>query len=74
MLANCPKRKQQTAYVITGEKKDPCGLCRHGLQKQVMNHSVSLNEVTLSAHSIIFSSPNVIVQTVEKVKFNALLK
>ena len=42
MLANRPKRKQQTANVVA-EKKDPCGLCRHGLQKQVMKHGVSLN-------------------------------
>ena len=33
---------------------------------------VALNEVTLCTHSLIFSSLNIIVQTVEKVKFNAL--
>ena len=61
-------------YVIAEKKEDPCGLCRHGLQNQIMKHGVSLNEFTLSAHSIIFSSLNIIIRTVEKVKFNALHK
>jgi len=85
MLANGPKGKQQTPCVIVSKKKDPCELCRHELQKQVMKHSVSLctfwctdgyiiNDVTLSVHSIIFSSLNIIIRTVEKVKFNALLQ
>ena len=33
---------------------------------------VAFNEVTLLAYSLIFSLLNIIVRTVEKVKFNAL--
>ena len=58
--------KKQTAYR---------GLYRHGLQKQLVEHDdsvgylsfVALNEVTLSAHSSIFSSLKIIIRTVEKV-------
>ena len=74
MKADCTKWwKSKTAYVIS-EKNDPCRLYRHGLQKQFIELGVVLNEVTLSAHSLIFSSLNTIVRTIEKVKFNALLK
>ena len=58
--------KKKIAYVIAGKKKVPFGLYHRGLQKQVNKHGVVLYEVTLSAHSLIFSLLNIIVQTVEK--------
>ena len=59
------------------QKKDPCELYHHGLQQKQLQSCwliilVALYEVSLSAHSLIFSSLNLMIRTVEEVQFKAL--